>query len=99
MHDALLGAVAGLRVGTYAPTIRRQLAEADRDPTPSADRAAAPRSSLFGLPAVGIVAVIFVMMAMKPSYAPISPAASASPAFSPDGAGRGSKSRAAELMQ
>jgi uncharacterized membrane protein len=53
-------------IGIYAPTMRRQLAEAERDPTSAAYRAAARRSSVFGLLAVGIVGVILVLMVTKP---------------------------------
>jgi uncharacterized membrane protein len=53
-------------IGIYAPTLRWQLAEAERDPNSPAYRAAARRSSAFGLLAVGIVAVILVLMVTKP---------------------------------
>lgn len=53
-------------IGIYAPTMRWQLAEAERDPTSAAYRAAARRSNLFGLVAVGLVGVILVLMVMKP---------------------------------
>lgn len=53
-------------IAIYAPTMRWQLAEAERDPTSPAYRTAARRSSLFGLLAVGIVGVILVLMVTKP---------------------------------
>lgn len=54
-------------IGIYAPTMRRQLAEAERDPASPGYRTAARRSSLFGLLAVGIVGVILVLMVTKPT--------------------------------
>ena len=54
-------------IGVYAPTMRRQLAEAERDPTSTAYRAAGRRSNAFGLLAVGIVAVILTLMVTKPT--------------------------------
>lgn len=53
-------------IGIYAPAMRWQLAEAERDPSSAAYRAAARRTSLFGMIAVGIVAVILVLMVTKP---------------------------------
>jgi uncharacterized membrane protein len=53
-------------IGIYAPTMRLQLAEAERDPTSPAYRAAARRSGLFGLVAVAIVGVILMLMVVKP---------------------------------
>jgi uncharacterized membrane protein len=54
-------------IGIYAPAMRRQLAEARRNPSSDAYRAAATRSNLFGALAVGIVAVILVLMVAKPT--------------------------------
>ncbi len=54
-------------IGIYAPTIRRQLAEAERDPTSATYRAAARRSSAFGLLAIGLVATILILMVAKPT--------------------------------
>ncbi len=54
-------------IGIYAPTMRRQLAEAERDPTSAAYRSVARRSSLYGLVAVAIVAAILTLMVVKPS--------------------------------
>ncbi len=54
-------------IAIYAPTMRWQLAEAERDPTSSPYRAAARRSNLFGLIAVGLVAVILVLMVTRPT--------------------------------
>ena len=53
-------------IGIYAPAMRWQLAEAERDPSSAAYRGAARRTSLFGMIAVGIVAVILVLMVTKP---------------------------------
>jgi uncharacterized membrane protein len=53
-------------IGIYAPTMRRQLAEAERDPTSLAYAALARRSNLFGVGAVAIVAAIVALMVLKP---------------------------------
>lgn len=54
-------------IGLYAPTMRWQLAEAERDPGSAAYRAAARRSNAFGLLAVGLVGVILFLMVAKPT--------------------------------
>ncbi|MFI5255496.1 MAG: DUF2269 family protein [Candidatus Limnocylindrales bacterium] len=57
---ALLGIVL------FAPAIRRQLAEAARDPASKAYAATARRSSVLGLLTTGIVVVIIALMVTKP---------------------------------
>jgi uncharacterized membrane protein len=57
---AVLGIVA------FAPSIRRQLAEARRDPTSPEYAAAARRSNLLGLVTIGVVVVIVYLMVVKP---------------------------------
>jgi uncharacterized membrane protein len=57
---ALLGILA------FAPAIRRQLAEAERDPRSEAYAAAAKRSNILGIATTAIVAVIVVLMVAKP---------------------------------
>ena len=57
---ALLGLLA------FAPAIRRQLAEAAKDPTSSAYAAAASRSSALGLLTTAIVVTIVALMVLKP---------------------------------
>jgi uncharacterized membrane protein len=51
----------------FAPAIRRQLAEAERDPASEAYAATARRSSTLGLLTTGIVIVIVALMVFKPS--------------------------------
>ena len=60
----VLIAVVGITL--YAPAVRRQRAEALADPSSAAYRAAARRSNLLGLLAIGIVAVIVFLMVVKP---------------------------------
>lgn len=60
----LLVAVLGITV--LAPAIRRQLAEADRDATSAAYRAAATRTTVLGLVTTAIVVVIVFLMVVKP---------------------------------
>jgi uncharacterized membrane protein len=50
----------------FAPAIRRQQAEAERDPTSEDYAAAARRTNLFGILTVLIVLVIVVLMVAKP---------------------------------
>jgi uncharacterized membrane protein len=59
-------ATAILGIALFAPAIRRQLAEADRDPASEAYEAAARRSSFLGVLTVGIVLVIVTLMVTKP---------------------------------
>jgi uncharacterized membrane protein len=58
--------VAILGITMFAPAIRRQLAEAEADPTSPAYEAAARRSAALGYATVAIVAVIVGLMVMKP---------------------------------
>jgi uncharacterized membrane protein len=57
-------AIVGITL--FAPALRRQRAEAERDPTTPAYAAAANRSNLFGILTVGIVVVIVYLMVAKP---------------------------------
>jgi uncharacterized membrane protein len=60
----VLTAVVGITL--FAPAIRRQQAEAERDPSSAAYAAAASRSNLFGILTVIIVVVIVYLMVAKP---------------------------------
>lgn len=51
----------------FGPAVRRQLAEAQRDPTSPAYEAAARRSNAFGVVTTAIVLVIVFLMVAKPS--------------------------------
>jgi uncharacterized membrane protein len=55
-----------LGVTLYGPAIRRQLAEAERDPSSPDYAAAERRSNLLGVGTFLIVAVIVVLMVTKP---------------------------------
>ena len=57
---AIFGIVA------FAPALRRQLAEAERDPTSPAYAAAARRSNAYGLLATAIAVTIVFLMVTKP---------------------------------
>jgi uncharacterized membrane protein len=57
---ALLGFVV------FAPAIRRQLAEAEADPSSAAYRAAAQRTTGLGLLTMAVVLVIVYLMVVKP---------------------------------
>jgi len=59
-------AVAVIGIAAFAPAIRRQLAEAERDVTSEAYRAAANRSTTFGLITTVLVVLIVVLMVTKP---------------------------------
>jgi uncharacterized membrane protein len=50
----------------YAPTLRRQLAEAEADPTSAAYAAVAGRANLLGIVVIALVLVIVVLMVTKP---------------------------------
>jgi uncharacterized membrane protein len=63
---ALYVITAILGIALYAPTIRRQLAEAERDPASEAYRSVARRSNALGLLTVAIVMVIVALMVTKP---------------------------------
>jgi uncharacterized membrane protein len=58
--------VAVLGFAVFAPAIRRQLVEAERDPRSDAYAAAALRSNGFGLLTTAIVLVIVTLMVTKP---------------------------------
>lgn len=58
--------VVVLGVTMFAPAIRVQLAEAERDPTSTAYRWAARRSNLLGVVVTGLVLAILVLMVTKP---------------------------------
>ena len=60
----VLTAVLGGAV--YAPTIRRQLAEAERDPASAAYRAVAARSTFLGVLTIANDVVIVALMVLKP---------------------------------
>lgn len=63
---ALYVLVAVVGIAFFAPAIRRQLAEAERDPTSSAYAAAAARTTRLGLLTTGAVFLIVVLMVTKP---------------------------------
>ncbi len=58
--------VAALGIAVFAPAIRRQLAEAERDPAGAAYGAAAARTQQLGWLTVGVVAVIVILMVTRP---------------------------------
>ena len=58
--------VAVLGIAAFAPALRRQLAEAERDPTSQAYAAAAAKSTALGLLATGIAVTIVFLMVTKP---------------------------------
>lgn len=64
---ALYVAAVVIGVVLYAPAIRRQIAEAERDPTSPAYAAAARRSNLLGIVTTVIVVVIVALMVLKPT--------------------------------
>jgi uncharacterized membrane protein len=68
IQAALVLYVAAVLIGVflYAPTIRRQLAEAEADPASAAYAALASRSNLLGIIVIAIVLVIVVLMVTKP---------------------------------
>jgi uncharacterized membrane protein len=65
---ALILYVALLVIGifVYAPTIRRQLQEAERDPASAAYTAIERRSTLLGMASLAAVLVIVALMVTKP---------------------------------
>lgn len=63
---ALYLLVAILGITLFAPAIRRQLAEAERDPTSAAYAEAAARTARLGLLTTAAVLVIVVLMVTKP---------------------------------
>ena len=60
----VLTAILGITM--FAPAIRRQLAEAERDPSSEAYAAAERRTALLGLVTTAIVVLIVVLMVTKP---------------------------------
>ena len=61
--------VAIVGIAVYAPAIRRQIAEAQRDPTSEAYSAAERRSTLLGILTTAAVLLIVVLMVTKPPLA------------------------------
>ncbi|HEY7738095.1 MAG TPA: DUF2269 family protein [Candidatus Limnocylindria bacterium] len=59
-------ATAVIGIALFAPAIRRQLAEAERDVTSDAYRAAARRSTTLGIVTTVLVLLIVVLMVTKP---------------------------------
>lgn len=64
---ALYAAAVVIGIVLYAPAIRRQIAEAERDPTSPAYAAAARRSNLLGIVTTVVVVVIVALMVLKPT--------------------------------
>lgn len=58
--------LAALGILAFAPAVRRQLAEAEADPTSEAYAAAARRSNILGIVTVGIAVIIVILMVAKP---------------------------------
>ncbi len=63
---ALFVVVAIGGIAVFAPAVRRQLAEAERDPTSPAYAAAAARTTRLGLATTAAVLVIVALMVTKP---------------------------------
>jgi uncharacterized membrane protein len=59
-------ATAVIGIALFGPAIRRQLAEAEKDVTSEAYRAAASRSTTLGIVTTVLVLVIVVLMVTKP---------------------------------
>ena len=55
-----------LGIALYAPALKRQIAEAEADPTSAAYAAGASRTNLFGIVTTATVLVIVVLMVTKP---------------------------------
>ena len=60
----VLAVVIGITL--FGPALRRQLAEAERDPSSAAYRTAALRSNLLGVLTMAIVVLIVILMVAKP---------------------------------
>jgi uncharacterized membrane protein len=60
-------AVALLGIAVFAPAVRRQAAEAERDPSSATYAQAARRATLLGALTTGVALVIVVLMVTKPS--------------------------------
>jgi uncharacterized membrane protein len=63
---ALYVALVVVGIAFFSPAIKRQLEEAQRDPTSPAYAAAAARSNLFGVGTLVVVLVIVFLMVTKP---------------------------------
>ena len=63
---ALYVALVVVGLAFFSPAIKRQLEEAQRDPTSPAYAAAAARSNLFGVATLVVVLVIVFLMVTKP---------------------------------
>ena len=63
---ALYVLVVILGIALYAPALKRQIAEAEADPTSAAYAAAARRTNRFGIVTTATVLVIVVLMVTKP---------------------------------
>jgi len=59
-------AVAVIGIAAFAPAMRRQLAEAERDPASDVYRRAAGRTTALGLLTIALVLLIVVLMVTKP---------------------------------
>jgi uncharacterized membrane protein len=59
-------ALVVIGIAFFAPAVKRQLEEAQRDPTSSAYTAAANRSNAFGIGTLVVVLVIVFLMVTKP---------------------------------
>jgi uncharacterized membrane protein len=63
---ALYVVVVVIGIALYAPGLKRQIAEAEIDPSSAAYAAAARRTNLFGVITTAVVLVIVVLMVTKP---------------------------------
>lgn len=63
---ALYVLVVILGIALYAPALKRQIAEAEADPTSPAYAEAARRSNIYGIITIGTVLLIVVLMVTKP---------------------------------
>jgi uncharacterized membrane protein len=63
---ALYVALVVVAIALYSPALKRQMAEAEVDPTSSAYAKAARRSNLFGVVTLVVVFIIIVLMVTKP---------------------------------
>jgi uncharacterized membrane protein len=63
---ALYVVVVVMGIALYSPALKRQIAEAETDPTSPAYADAARRTNMFGLITTAVVLVIVVLMVTKP---------------------------------
>ena len=63
---ALYVLVVILGIALYAPALKRQITEAEADPTSPAYAEAARRSNIYGIITIGTVLLIVVLMVTKP---------------------------------